>query len=207
MKNILKPVFVIFLMLAFTDMYSQIKPQFIFGLNLSSLTLNTNGIKSETKLSPGVHYGAFIEIPVAGNLTLQPGLVFSAKGSDYKIDTSDFSIAPIYIELSVLPVYSLGSGTVRISLFAGPYLACGIGGYKIGSGGELNDITFGSAEKCDLKPFDLGLVFGAGVNIRGFLVSAQYGIGLVNLSPSGSADPEMKNKVIGFSVSSLFAGK
>jgi hypothetical protein len=58
-----------------------------------------------------------------------------------------------------------------------------------------------------LKPFDIGLNFGAGINIKGLMISAQYGIGLANLSPVTIGDSEMKNKVIGISISSLFARK
>jgi len=51
------------------------------------------------------------------------------------------------------------------------------------------------------------LNFGAGINIKGLLISAQYGIGLTNISPMASADIKMKNKVIGISISSSFTGK
>lgn len=207
MKNYLKSALVVFLTVAVTDMHAQIKPGHIFGLNLSTLTLKTKGISSDQKTSIGIHYGGFFEIPLKGSFSLQPNLLFSAKGSDCKIDTAEFSISPIYIEVSVIAKYSFGSDAVKISLFTGPYFACGIGGYKIESGGELKNISFGSGENYDLKPFDVGLNFGAGVNIKGLLISAQYGIGLTNISPVTTVDSEMKNKVIGISISSLFAGK
>jgi hypothetical protein len=101
----------------------------------------------------------------------------------------------------------LGSAEVKITLFASPYFACGIGGYKIEPGGELKYIRFGSGKYNDFKTFDYVLNFGAGVNIKGLLISAQYGIGLANVSPLITPDSEMKNKVIGISVSSLFKGK
>jgi hypothetical protein len=82
-----------------------------------------------------------------------------------------------------------------------------VGGYKIEPGGELKNISFGSGKNTDLKPFDIGLNFGAGVNIKGLLISAQYGIGLANISPLTTDDSEMKNKVIGISISSSFAVK
>jgi hypothetical protein len=133
--------------------------------------------------------------------------LFSAKGSNYKNDSVEFSLSPIYIEVPVIAVYSFGSDAIKISLFAGPYFACGVGGYKIESGSELKNISFGSGKNNDLKPFDIGLNFGAGINIKGLLISAQYGIGLSNLSPVTLYVSEMKNKVIGISISSLFARK
>jgi hypothetical protein len=52
-----------------------------------------------------------------------------------------------------------------------------------------------------LKPFDTGLNLGARVCIRGILISVQYGIGMANISPVASSDSEMKNRVIGISIS------
>lgn len=207
MRTFLKPAFAIILTLSFTSTLAQVKRGYIFGLNLSTITLKINGVNSKASTPAGIHFGGFIEVPLKGRFTLQPGLLFSAKGSDYKIDTIEYSISPIYLEVPVIAVYRFGSDLVKISLFAGPYLACGVGGYKLGSGGGMENISFGSGKNCDLKPFDIGLNFGAGINIKGLLISAQYGIGLTNVSPVASADTEMKNKVIGISISSSFAGK
>lgn len=186
---------------------AQVKTEYIIGLNLSTITLKTNGVSSKASTPAGIHFGGLIEVPLKGRFTLQPGLLFSAKGSDYKVDTIEFSISPIYIEVPVNVVYSFGSDVVKILLFAGPYFACGLGGYKIGSGSVIENIRFGSGKNRDLKPFDIGLNFGAGINIKGLLISAQYGMGLANISPMASADTEMKNKVIGISIRSSFAGK
>ena len=205
MKNYLKCAMAIFLTVAFTDMQAQIKAGYIFGLNLSTMTLKTQGISSHPDTPIGIHFGGFFEIPIKDNFTLQPGLLVSAKGSNYKIDSVEFSLSPIYLEVPVIAVYSFRIDAVKISLFAGPYFACGVGGYKIESGSELKNISYGSGENNDLKPFDIGLNFGAGVNIKGLLISAQYGMGLANVSPVATIDSEMKNRVIGISISSLFA--
>jgi hypothetical protein len=184
-----------------------VKTGYIFGLNLSTITLKINGVNSKANTPAGIHFGGFIEVPIKGRFTLQPGLLFSAKGSDYKIDTIEYSISPIYIEVPVMACYSFGSDVFKVSLFAGPYFACGVGGYKLASGGRMENISFGSGKNYDIKPFDIGFNFGAGINIKGLLISAQYGKGLVNISPVASADIEMKNKVIGISISSSFPGK
>jgi len=193
-------------MVAFTGMHAQIKPGYIFGLNLSTMTLKTIGISSNPETPVGIHFGGCFEIPLKGNFTFLPSLLFSAKGSNYKIDTVQYSLAPVYIEVPVIVAYSFGSDAVKISLFAGPYFACGIGGLKMDLRGDLIDINFGSGEDNDLKPVDVGLNFGAGVKIKGLLISAQYGIGLANISPVKTVYLEMKNKVIGISIS-RFAGK
>jgi Outer membrane protein beta-barrel domain len=207
LKNYLKLALVIFLTVTFSELEAQVKPGYIFGLNLSTATLKGKGISSDPKVQIGIHYGGFIEVPLNYNFTLQPGLLFSAKGSNYKIDGAEVSISPIYIEVPVIVVYSFGSDAVKVSLFTGSYFAYGMGGYKIQSGGELKSINFGSGETSDLKSFDIGLIFGIGVNIKGLLFSANYGIGLADISPETSVHSEMKNKVIGISLCSLFGTK
>jgi hypothetical protein len=191
-------------MVSFTDIYAQIKPGYIFGLNLSTVTLKTKGLSTKPETPVGIHFGGFFEIPLESNLSLEPSLLFSAKGSNFKIDTVDISLSPIYIEVPVIAIYSFGSDAVKISLFAGPYFAWGVGGYKIESGDKLKNISFGSGNNNDLKSFDIGFNFGAGINYKGLLISAQYGLGLSNLAPVTINYSEIKNKVIGISISSLF---
>jgi len=206
MKNYLIPVPVIFLMVVFTDLHAQIKSGYMIGFNLSTMTLKPSGTNFETETMTGIHIGRISEIPIKGNFALRSGLLFSSKGSIYKIDTTEVTISPIYIEIPVNAAYSIGSDMVKIYLFAGPYFACGIGGNKE-KGGELKKINFGSGENDDLKRFDIGFNFGAGVNIKRFLISAQYELGLVNISPWITGDSEMKSKVIAISVTTLFSGK
>lgn len=207
MKEYLKFALSILIIFGFTDLHSQVRPEYVFGLNMSTMTLKTNGINPDTRTSIGIHYGAYLEIPLTYNFTLHPGLLFSAKGSNYKIDNGESNLSPIYVEVPITVEFSFGSDVVKISLFAGPYFAYGISGYKIDSGGDLKSISYGSGGNNDLRPFDIGMNFGTGVNIKGFLISAQYGIGLTNISPMKTADSEIKNKVIGISISSLFTFK
>ena len=207
MKRYLKPLMVILLSCVFGIIHSQIRPGYIFGVNLSTITLNAKGITASPETPVSFHFGGVCEIPIKGNFTFDPALLLSAKGSNYKIDSTEFSLSPIYIEIPVIVMYSFGTDDIKISLFAGPYFACGVGGYKIERGGELQNINYGSGANDDLKTFDLGFNFGAGINIRGLLISAQYGIGLANIAPETSYCSDMKNKVVGISISSLFAGK
>jgi Outer membrane protein beta-barrel domain len=203
----MKSALAIFLMIVLTDLHAQIKTGYNFGLNLSTVTLKTKGISSKPETPAGIHFGGFLDIPLNDNFSLEPALLLSAKGSNFKIDSAVFSLSPVYIEIPVNAVYRFGSDAVKISFSIGPYFACGVGGYKIESEGGFKYLSFGSGESKDLKPFDFGFNFGTGVTIRGFMVTVQYGIGLVNIFPVTIADCEMKNKVFGISISSLFAVK
>jgi len=51
----------------------------------------------------------------------------------------------------------------------------------------------------DVKQFDIGFNPGAAINLRGFLISAHYGIGLADLLPVTTFDTAIKNNVIGIS--------
>jgi hypothetical protein len=204
-KNHLIFALAVYLIVASPDMHAQIKSGYMIGFNISNMTLQTSGTSFEAETMTGIHIGIISEITLKGNFTLQSGFKFSAKGSIYKIDTTDVVISPIYVEVPVNAKYSIGSDFVKVSLFAGPYFACGIGGNKE-TGGELRKIRFGADENDDLKLFDFGFYFGAGVNIKGFVISAHYGLGLANISPGTTVYSEMKNKVIGISLSSFFTG-
>lgn len=201
MKTYLKFVLIIFLSLAATATRAQVKTGYVFGMNFSTITLKINGVRYDTQTPAGFHFGGFLELPLNNNLAFQSGLLFSAKGSNYDIDTLSYSLSPIYIEIPVNAVLSFGSETVRGSIFAGPYFACGIGGYKIDDGGEMQNINYGRGRSSDMRNLDFGFNLGVGVKIRNFRVSLQYGYGLTNISPVSSDDSEMKNQVIGISIS------
>jgi len=207
MKSCFKFALSIFLTVAFTDVQAQVEPGYIIGLNLSSITLKTNNSTIHSESLTGIHFGGIFEIALNNNFSLRPGIILSAKGSNFKVDTVDLSLSPIYFEIPLLAACSFGSDAIKVSFFAGPFIACGIGGYKIESGGEMKNINYGSGDDNDLKHFDAGFDFGAGVKIKGFMISAQYEIGLANISPSTTIYTEMNNNVIGISISSLFPEK
>jgi len=207
MRIFLKSGISILLFFAVTDTFSQIQPGYIFGMNLSTLKLKTESLNLAPDTQIGIHYGVIFEIPVGSRFALKPAVILSAKGSDYEIDSISHSLSPVFVEVPVLAIYSFGSNAVKISLFAGPYFAYGMGGYKIVGEGQLKNLKYGKGENMDLRPFDVGFNFGAGVAIKGMLISAQYGIGLANLSPDTSDGSEMKNKVIGISISQAFDSK
>ncbi len=207
MKGFIKYAPAIFLLIAFTGVNAQIKSRYMGGLNLSTMTLKIEGLTSNPTMPFGIHFGRIFEIRVAGGFTFEPGILFSAKGTDYEVDSVRISLSPIYIEVPVNAVYKFGSDLFKISLFAGPYFACGVGGTLLESGHSVKDLKFGTGENKDLKTFDIGLNFGLGVCLKKFLVTAQYGMGLSNVSPDKTDNSEMKHRVIGISVSTPFMGK
>jgi hypothetical protein len=206
MKKYLRSVLVITLIVSFTDVYSQFKSGYMIGLNLSSMIYIDKGENIVPETWAGIHFGGLFEIPVAGGFTIQPGALFSAKSTGYEIDSGQYSIGPIFIEVPIRAVYSFGSEKFKVSFFAGPYFALGIDGLMI-SPTNTESMQFGSGYNHDMKPFDVGFNFGGGVSIHGLLITGQYGYGLVNLAPVTSDGSEMRNRVWGISFASLFSVK
>jgi hypothetical protein len=204
MKVIVKYLIVILFTLISATSYCQVKIGYIFGMNLSTLKVKSQGIASNPDMQVGFHWGASFDIPATDNFSFHPAIMLSAKGSDYTINSIDYSLAPIFLEAPLLAMYSFGSGEVRFSVFTGPYFAIGVAGYKVEQSGDLHNINYGGGSSSDLKSFDTGFNFGAGVKFKSTMISAQYGLGLANLSPDQSEGSEMKNRVIGITISSSF---
>jgi hypothetical protein len=200
MIKCLKYIMTILFTFALTEIHAQFRSDYVFGVNLSTLTIKNNGVSYSPKKSIGFHFGVFYEFQFNKNFSLQPSFIFSAKGTDYKIDTLEFSIAPAYIEVPINASFSFGSRVVKVSLFSGPYFAYAFGGYKMESGSVFKSISYGSGKNHDLRPFDIGFNLGASVKINSIQISIQYGIGLTDISPVRTSATEMRNKVIGISI-------
>ncbi|MDP4224554.1 MAG: outer membrane beta-barrel protein [Bacteroidota bacterium] len=206
MKSNLKYVLEIVLIILTSVINAQIKSGYTIGFNMARMKLNVSGKIPQQETMTGIHFGRIYEIPVKGNLSFQPGFLFSSKGSIYKVDTLDVALSPIYIEIPASAAFDIGSEVIKLTLFAGSYLACGIGG-NIELGAEARKIRFGSGVKRDLRLFDVGMNLGAGLAIKGFIISSRYGMGLLNLSPVKTAGREMKNRVFDVSITMLFESK
>lgn len=206
MKNLLKSGLVIILAVSFAQSNAQINTGYLFGVNLTTINVKVNGVSCPAERPFAIHFGQYLEIPFNDNIAFEPALKFSAKGADYVIDSTDFSISPIYFEVPLNVKLRFGSRSVKVSLYGGPYFACGIGGYKIVPGGELKDIRYGKNDYNDLRRFDIGYNLGVGISIKGFSVSVQYGVGLSDISPISALETEMKNQVIGITFRSAGSG-
>ena len=206
MKTLLKFALVIFCVFTFFQANSQVLFGPKVGLNLSTLTMKSSGMSIDPKTMTGFNVGLVCEIPIKANFFLQPGFIYSTKGSKYTVSGETMSISPTFIEIPVNGLVKFGAGSAKFLIFAGPYFAYGIGGsYKTPT--ESADINYGSGSNHDMKPFDIGLNIGAGVEINHFMITVQYGFGLANLAPVTDNDTEMKLGVIGISMAYMFGAK
>lgn len=113
------------------------------GLNLSSVLQSgapSGGFSQDTKSVIGVQVGLTVNVGLTPSLSFQPSLLFSQKGAEFSGAQTDASSPPYktsfsatarvklnYLELPLNLVYA-PNGTEGFQLFAGPYLAAGVGG-------------------------------------------------------------------------------
>ena len=161
------------------------------GTAIANYKAKLGSISFSTKSNTGFTAGVFANIAAGNSLVFQPALNWVQKGS--KVDESangyveKSSLITSHIEMAANTLFSSNG------FFAGggPTLSFGIAGTsKAESGGVKTSekVKFGNSDNDDMKSFDLGANVLAGYQFKkGFLIAANYNIGLSNLAPG--SDP------------------
>lgn len=196
------------------------------GVNLANITIDKNGGVDDSKNLTSFHVGLILDLPLTSALSLQPGLLYTGKGSKtqqgqesgnsyYKATTN-----PTYVELPVNFVGKFPMTSESNFFFgAGPYVAMGVAG-KNKAEGKIFGVAFNSENKINysndnpttsqeenagygkLKRFDYGFNVLTGIDFGKFSLGANYGYGLAKLNSGSSnrADDKNKNRVLSFSL-------
>lgn len=192
------------------------------GVNLSSYS-GTGARNLDYKNNVGYNVTAFGDFAVGNNFFIQPGVSLQNKGTKLESSstaggttrTGTFKQDVMAIEIpinAVLRIPTGGAGAVQIN--AGPYIGFNISGKNKYSGTYTNialegttysdnDVKFGSTKSDDLSSIDFGANFGLSYRLNsGFLIGANYGLGLADLVPKDarSNGDKLRNRVIGLSV-------
>lgn len=218
MKNLTKVLMILFITLVCCQAYGQgfaIKG----GLNLANMLEKDDDdtYSNDYTMNPGFHLGFTAELPLNSFLSFEPGLVFTTKGMKYEDEVMELDIlakANLYyldIPLAVKASHDLGGG-IRMYGAVGPYVGLGLSGkvkatveYQGEEETDEEDIEWGSDEdEDDLKRLDMGLTFGAGVEINSVLIGISYDLGLSNISAYQDYGTTSKNRVLKFSVGYIF---
>lgn len=180
------------------------------GVNFQNINgKNANGAKLENDIATGFHAGVNAEVPLGTGFYLQPGVLYSQKGTEFE---NDNQVKLNYVEVPVNFVYKPILGTGRMILGFGPYVGFGIGG-KVKSGNMERDVTFDKDATTGTTPSlaagvykrtDAGANFLAGYEFArnlSFQVNAQ--LGLININPefTGATNDESRWRNTGFGVS------
>ena len=194
------------------------------GVNMQNINgKDMGGDKLTNKLIPGFNAGINVEIPVAPEFYVQPGLLFSTKGAQ----TSEVNGSLIegtsklhlsYVELPINFLFKPALGSGHMVLGFGPYVAYGVGG-KFNIDGKLGPISYNedldvvyqnkvvvgdAVDKVYVRPFDAGANFIIGYE-TGMGLSAQLNaqLGLLEMIPDyeGLDMKKATQKNTGFGIS------
>lgn len=190
------------------------------GVNFQNINgKDENGDKLENDLATRFHAGVQVDLPIAPEFYIQPGVLFTMKGAktEERIleQTVNGDISLSYIEVPVNFLYKPMLGSGHLLLGIGPYFAFGIGGkgkYESGGVDTDFDVNFQNDVGVDddidalyFRPMDIGgnLLFGyqfAG----GLFVQLNAQLGLTKINPNYDAFPDddssFQNTGFGFSV-------
>lgn len=231
MKYLLK-TFVISAFIAFSmQTQAQVKFGVKAGLNINNISQNfkESDLESATKMRLAYNIGTTVDFGLSDALSLKSGLMLTSKGFSFDLkeewgkgaegyDRVIFN----YLEVPINFAYKIND----FQIYAGPYLAIGIGGK------EKWDVTtkddkdadkikyipvFGKVGEGDLdenegaySALDYGLNLGVGYQVGPILINVGYSLGLGNLTPESKGydysrkDYKMSNRVISLSVSYFF---
>ena len=132
-------VFSLFVLGLFAQENSPKKFKIITGVNLGSQYLNVPQFKGNSAFTTNLHIAAFVDVPISGNLSIQPGVSFNGKGAKY--DYSGTGVDPtygpynftykgtsniMYLEVPLNGVYRIKN----IYIGTGPYFAYALSGKK-----------------------------------------------------------------------------
>ena len=131
--------------------------------------------------------GAFLQVPIAGNISLQPEILFIRKGFESP-DASAADLRLDYVQVPLLIQYHLlSAGPVTPRLYAGPSLgfeaACTLFGSDVEGAEAESDCA---DENIDTESADFGIAFGGGVDVSlGTIVvtgDVRYDLGVTNIN-------------------------
>lgn len=187
------------------------------GANFANVSVNDNGSVDDAKMLTSFQVGILGDIELAPILYLQPGILFTGKGSKTQSgndgDATFYRATsnPYYVELPVNLVFKT-PGAVKFFAGAGPYIAMGVGG-KNKTNGSFLGADFSSEQNIRwsdddpttldyeegagfgvMKRFDYGLNGTLGIEASNLVLSANYGLGLAKLQSGSNSSSDNNNK-------------
>lgn len=212
---------VLLLAFAATALSLTSKAQVSFGLRAGINLQNINGKDltgkdlEDNKLKAGFNIGVNAELPVAPDFYLQPGILFTTKGTKIEQTGDDTKVNVSYIEVPVNFIFKPALGPGKMLLGVGPYVAFGVGG-KIKEGSDDADIKFKNEITTTeymadfyLKRLDVGGNLLVGYELAkkiSFQLNAQLGMAKINpkIKDYSADKTSLKNTGFGISVGYRF---
>lgn len=168
------------------------------------------GDARQLKSRQGALTGVFLQMPLGGPLSLRPEVLFALKGGRAQAPLDSTRTVPLeielaYIEMPVLLRATIPGGRVRPTIFGGPAPSLQIGcDLRSADPAQPVQATCGEANFTLFRDFDIGLVAGAGVEVRwpqsALALEARYNLGLRSLL----SDFDVKNRAFGLVLALTF---
>lgn len=217
------------LMVAFIGAGFMVKAQLFYaqgGVNFANISKDDAGNVKDANTLTTFNVGLMFRPGLSEVVDIETGLLLTgqgAKAESFFNGGNDYIKAkfnPLYLQIPVNLVVNIPlQSSTKLFAYAGPYVAMGVGGKskletKLGAieSSSSSSIKFNNDDPLTsgqegaafdrLKRFDAGANFGAGVQLSGFILKANYGLGLtkINSKQTNNSD-DQKNKYRTFSVS------
>jgi hypothetical protein len=171
------------------------------GLSLSDFSGDDVG---DPDSRTGVNVGAFLDFALGDIIFFDPGLYYIQKGAESE-GVGDETFALDYLELPLLLRIAISpERTFGFNAYLGPTLA-----YNLSCEASVGSISVDCDESgADVKNFDFGAAFGAGLSYEmspgmALLATGIWDLGLTSIDDSGD-ELDFKNEAILLSVGLLF---
>lgn len=174
------------------------------GLNLTEARTNDAAENEELIPRTSLHFGLVGDFSLSKNLSLQPQLLFSGRGTREKHDDHKDIYAFNSLELPINLVYRTEGKSGSFFIGGGPSFGYNLSG-KVWETDEPNNktkIEFGSAVS-QIRRMDVGFNALAGYQLNnGLFVSVNYTRGITNWS--NQPNETWRNNLLGVSVGYFF---
>ena len=196
------------------------------GVNFANITKDKDGAIKDANTLTTFNVGLMFRPGLSEVVDVETGLLLTGQGSKAESffnggnDYVKAKFNPLYVQLPVNLILNIPlQSSTKLFAYAGPYVAMGVGGKskletKLGPLETSNStsIKFNNDDPLTsgqegaafnrLKRFDAGANVGAGVQLSGFILKANYGLGLtkINSKQTNNSD-DQKNKYRTLSVS------
>jgi hypothetical protein len=155
------------------------------GLNISDVA----GINGDNRLSG--HIGLFLNSKLAAQWSIQPELLYSGQGQQFRVANEDFTLALSYLQIPIMFQYH---ATKQFYIDFGPQIGILL------AANQKNDDDKWEVDEYYSKS-DVGLAFGVGFNLtRQLGLYGRYVIGLSDISKRNLPDYYNRVGQIGLSI-------
>ncbi len=179
------------------------------GITSSNIYGNKNGLDQRGDSRTGMTLGMFVDAPIGKTRwAFQPSLNYMQKGKNDQINPDTKNATALrYAELDLNFVHYT-KGANKLFFGAGPYLALNLPSKTvlITPGNRIETtLLLGKDPSNTYKGADYGANGIIGVRMKcGFVLTANYSLGLRNMIPKPSGDDVLRNGTLGFRIGYIF---